>query len=68
MLALMRGSTGFIAGVTIVFGIVALGMFEELVAQRFGEQFAAVAGALGFGIGLVPLVVGRSEPFTEKQE
>jgi hypothetical protein len=26
-------------------------MVEELVAPRFGEQFAAVAGALGFGIG-----------------
>lgn len=65
MPVLMQGSTGFIAGVTIVFGIVALGMVEEFVAPRLGQQLAAVAGALAFAIGLVFLVVGRSELFTE---
>lgn len=65
MPVLMQGSTGFIAGVTIVFGIVALGMVEELVAPRFGQDVGALAGALGFAVGLVLLVVGRSELFTE---
>lgn len=65
MPSLMQASTGFIAGVTIVFGIVALGMVTELVRPEFGEGLAALAGALAFGIGLVFLVVGRSELFTE---
>lgn len=63
--ALKQASTAFIAGVTIVFGIVALGMTHELVAPRFGDGVGALAGALAFGIGLVFLVVGRSELFTE---
>jgi formate/nitrite transporter FocA (FNT family) len=65
MSPLEQGSTAFIAGVTIVFGIVSLGVVQELVSPQFGEDFAVVAGALGFGIGLVFLVVGRSELFTE---
>jgi formate/nitrite transporter FocA (FNT family) len=62
---LMQASTGFIAGVTIVFGIVALGMAHELTAPAFGSGPGQLAGALAFGIGLVFLVVGRSELFTE---
>jgi formate/nitrite transporter FocA (FNT family) len=58
-------STGFIAGVTIIFGIVALGVAEALVEPRLGPGIASLAGALGFGIGVVFLVVGRSELFTE---
>lgn len=58
-------ATGFIAGVTIVFGIVALGVVEAAVAPDLGEGVAVVGGALAFAIGLVFLVVGRSELFTE---
>jgi formate/nitrite transporter FocA (FNT family) len=58
-------STGFIAGVTIVFGVVALGMARELVEPAWGQGPAELAGALAFAIGLVFLVVGRSELFTE---
>jgi len=58
-------STGFIAGVTIVFGIVALAMTRELVAPSLGAGPGELAGALAFGIGLVFLVTGRSELFTE---
>lgn len=58
-------STGFIAGVTIVFGVVALGMAEELVGPALGEGPGKLAGALAFAIGVVFLVVGRSELFTE---
>ena len=58
-------ATGFIAGITIVFGIVALGVVEALVAPELGHGVGAVAGALAFGIGLVFLIVGRSELFSE---
>ncbi len=57
-------STSFIAGFTIVFGIVALGIVEALVEPRFGE-IAKITGALAFGVGLVFLVVGRTELFNE---
>ncbi len=58
-------STGFIAGFNIVFGVVALGITHALVAARFGSELGELAGALAFGIGLVFLVVGRSELFSE---
>ena len=58
-------ATGFIAGVTIVFGIVALGVATALFEPQFGPEIAKVAGALAFGIGLVFLIVGRSELFSE---
>ena len=58
-------STGFIAGVTIVFGITALGVAQGLVEPALGPDAAKVVGALAFAIGLVFLVVGRSELFTE---
>lgn len=57
-------STSFIAGFTVVFGIVALGIVEGAVEPQFGEV-APVAGALAFGVGLVFLVVGRAELFNE---
>lgn len=60
-----KSATGFIAGVTIIFGIVALGVVEALVAPDLGHGVAAVAGAAAFGIGVVFLVVGRTELFTE---
>ena len=58
-------STGFIAGVTVVFGVVALGMARALVEPSLGVGPGKLAGALAFAIGLVFLVVGRSELFTE---
>ena len=58
-------ATGFIAGVTIVFGIVALGIATALIEPEFGRGVAKVAGALAFAIGLVFLIVGRSELFSE---
>jgi formate/nitrite transporter FocA (FNT family) len=57
-------STSVIAGFTIVFGHIALGIVEGLVEPEFGEV-AKVAGALAFGFGLVFLVVGRAELFNE---
>lgn len=58
-------STGFIAGFTIVFGIIALGITHGLVAPAGGTELGRLAGALAFGIGLVFTVVGRAELFTE---
>lgn len=57
-------STGFIAGFTIIFGIVALGVVHAAVEPRLGEV-ARVAGALAFAGGFVLLIVGRAELFTE---
>jgi formate-nitrite transporter family protein len=58
-------ATGFIAGVTIVFGIVALGIVESLLAPRWGAGVGRLGGALAFGAGVVFLVVGRAELFSE---
>lgn len=58
-------STGFIAGVTIVFGIIALAMVEHLIEPALGAGPAKLAGALAFGMGLVFLIIGRSELFSE---
>lgn len=57
-------STGFIAGFTILFGIIALGVTHALTAPILGEA-AKAAGALAFPIGLVFLIVGRAELFNE---
>lgn len=57
-------STSFIAGFTIIFGIVAQALAYAAVEPEFGEV-AKVAGALAFGTGLVFLVVGRAELFNE---
>jgi formate/nitrite transporter FocA (FNT family) len=58
-------ATGFIAGFTIVFGVVGLGVVEALVEPEGGAGLSKLAGALAFAIGVVFLVVGRSELFTE---
>lgn len=57
-------SNSFIAGFTIVFGIVALGIVEAIMEPRFGEV-AKLGGALAFGVGLVFLVIGKTELFNE---
>ena len=58
-------ATAFIAGVTVVFGIVALGVVTALVEPQLGAEIGKLAGALAFGVGLVFLIVGRSELFSE---
>ncbi len=57
-------STSFIAGFTVVFGVVAFGIVEALVEPQFGAV-ARIAGALAFAPGIVFLVVGRTELFNE---
>lgn len=57
-------ATSFIAGFTIVFGIVGQGIAHAAAAPVLGEM-AKLVGALAFAIGLVLLIVGRAELFTE---
>ena len=57
-------STGFIAGFTIVFGIIALGIVEALARPSLGE-ISKLLGALAFGVGLPFLILGRAELFSE---
>ena len=57
-------STGFIAGFTIGFGIIAFGIVDALARPPLGE-LAKLLGALAFGIGLPFLILGRAELFSE---
>jgi formate/nitrite transporter FocA (FNT family) len=62
--ALELVATSFIAGFTVVFGVVALGIVHAAFEPEFGE-IASVAGSLAFAPALVFLVVGRTELFNE---
>lgn len=53
-------ATAFIAGFTIVFGIVAQGVTQAALSGVLPVAAAKVAGALAFASGLVFLVVGRA--------
>jgi formate-nitrite transporter family protein len=59
------GSTAFVAGVDVVFGLVALAVTTAYATKWVGEDAAHLFGAVAFGIGFVFIVVGRSELFTE---
>jgi formate/nitrite transporter FocA (FNT family) len=63
--ALELAATAFVAGVDVVFGVVALGVVHALLEPRFGPEAATLGGALAFGVAFVFIVVGRSELFTE---
>jgi formate/nitrite transporter FocA (FNT family) len=58
-------ATSFVAGIDVVFGVIALGVAHHLVSVRGGPELGDLAGALAFGIAFVFIVVGRSELFTE---
>jgi formate/nitrite transporter FocA (FNT family) len=62
--ALELTATGFVAGFTIVFGIVALGIAHAAFVPM-SPDLARVAGALAFGLGLALLIVQRAELFSE---
>lgn len=57
-------STSFIAGFTIIFALVALGIVHSLVQPRFSDV-AKITGALAFAISIVFLVISRAELFNE---
>jgi formate-nitrite transporter family protein len=65
MSMLEQTSTAFVAGITIVFGMAAMGVVESLATPRLGDDLGRLLGALGFALGLVFLIVGRTELFTE---
>jgi formate/nitrite transporter FocA (FNT family) len=58
-------STALVAGFDVVFGIIALVTISATLKPHFGPEAAHTAGALGFGIAFIFIVVGRSELFTE---
>lgn len=57
-------ATAFIAGFTIVFGIIGLGVVEGMARPAMGGA-AKLLGALAFAPGVVFLIVGRAELFSE---
>ena len=63
--ALELSATSFVAGIDVVFGLIALGVTHHLVAPRGGPELADLAGSLAFGIAFVFIIVGKSELFTE---
>jgi len=58
-------STALAAGFDIAAGVILLAVLSAPLEHHFGTDAAGVAGALGFGVGFVFLVVGRGELFTE---
>jgi formate/nitrite transporter FocA (FNT family) len=58
-------STALVAGFDVVFGVIALSTIAAALTPRAGEEVGHFAGAFGFGIAFIFIVVGRSELFTE---
>ena len=58
-------STAFVAGVDVVFGLVAYAATIAAATPHLGADLARLLGSLAFGISFVFIVVGRSELFTE---
>jgi formate/nitrite transporter FocA (FNT family) len=58
-------ATAFAAGFDIAAGVILIAVIAAPLEHHFGKDAAGVAGALGFGVGFVFLIVGRGELFTE---
>jgi len=58
-------STAFAAGFDIAAGVILAAIVAAPLEPHFGKDAASVAGAIGFGVGFVFLIVGRGELFTE---
>ena len=58
-------ATALAAGFDIAAGVIFIAVLSSPLEHHFGKDAASVAGALGFGVGFVFLVVGRGELFTE---
>jgi formate/nitrite transporter FocA (FNT family) len=58
-------ATAVVGGFDVALGIAVYGLTAAAVAPKGGEGLAHLAGAIGFGIAFVFIVVGRSELFTE---
>jgi formate/nitrite transporter FocA (FNT family) len=58
-------ATALAAGFDIAAGVTLLAVLSAPLVPHFGKDAASVAGAIGFGLGFVYLIVGRGELFTE---
>jgi formate/nitrite transporter FocA (FNT family) len=58
-------ATALAAGFDIAAGVILLAVLTSPLEHHFGKDAASVAGAFGFGVGFVFLIVGRGELFTE---
>ena len=58
-------ATGLVGGLDVMLGILGLTVVTGAFVAVLPEESAHVIGSLAFGIGLVLLIVGRSELFTE---
>jgi formate-nitrite transporter family protein len=58
-------STALAAGFDIAAGVILIAVIAAPLEAHFGKDAAGVAGAIGFGVGFVFLIVGRGELFTE---
>jgi formate/nitrite transporter FocA (FNT family) len=58
-------ATALAAGFDIAAGVILLAVLASPLEHHFGRDAAGVAGAFGFGVGFIFLVVGRGELFTE---
>jgi formate/nitrite transporter FocA (FNT family) len=59
------GATAIVGGFDVAVGLAIFFLTSAELAPRIGVNAAHFAGAIGFGIGFVFIVVGRSELFTE---
>jgi formate/nitrite transporter FocA (FNT family) len=58
-------ATALVGGFDVAFGVVAFALAAGAVDASASAELAKLIGAIGFGIGFVFVVVGRSELFTE---
>lgn len=58
-------ATGFVGGVDVTFGILALVVLQGGLAHVLPTETAHVLASAAFGIGFVFILIGRSELFTE---
>ena len=58
-------ATALVGGFDVALGVAVFGLVAATVEPRAGVALAHLLGAVGFGIGFVFIVVGRSELFTE---
>ena len=58
-------STAVAAGFDIAAGVILIAVLSAPLSHHFGKDAASVAGAFGFGVAFIYIVVGRGELFTE---
>jgi formate/nitrite transporter FocA (FNT family) len=59
------GATAVVGGFDVAVGVTVFVLAAASLQPRIGENAAHLVGSIGFGIGFVFIVVGRSELFTE---